>query len=268
MKLLHLTDLHMTGFERRPEGLYPRIPEHAWWAHARRFDLMGYLVPRALEQGLEEFQPDLVVFGGDLVDDGFAEVGRSELRQVRDLVTRRCDDSRRTGWLYGNHDGPQEQFAELFGALNWTRDVAGVRLVGLNSGSMEPEQEQESSAVALEHLREALATNEAGLPVVVALHQWVWPTDVHGYSFARAADALALIEDDPHVGAVISAHYHTGKYEQRNGVHYCTARSMAEPPFCYSTFEVGDGKMVWTDYSLSPGERRFVAGEARELPLR
>ncbi len=268
MRLLHLTDLHMTGFEERPEGLYPRIPAHAWWALARRYDLMGYLLPRALRQGLDDFAPDFVLFGGDLVDDGYSAVGRDELLQVRDLVFRTGADPAQTGWLYGNHDGPQEQYAELFGGLNWTRDVGGVRLVGLNSGSMEPEDEKESSRVALDHLRTALETNEAGLPVVVTLHQWIWPTDVRGYSFARAEEALALIEDDPQVVAVISAHYHTGKHETRHGIHYCTARSLAEPPFCFSTFEVGEGPLVWTEYSLSPGERRFVAGERRELPLR
>ena len=81
-------------------------------------------------------------------------------------------------------------------------------------------------------------------------------------------ETLALIEDEPQVVAVISGHYHTGRYDERNGIHYCTGRSMAEPPFCYATFEFTDGSMIWTDYSLSPGERRFVAGEVRTLPLR
>jgi len=267
MKLLHVTDLHMTGFTESLDGLYARIPAHAWWAQARRYDLMGYLVPMALRQGLTEDRPDLVLFGGDLVDDGFAPIGRDELLQVRGLVTSQVGGAVPVDWLYGNHDGPQEQFAGLFGPLNWTRDVAGVRIVGLNSGSMEPEEEQESSRVALAHLRDALATND-GLPVVVTLHQWIWPTDVRGYSFARAEEALELIEDDPHVVAVISAHYHSGRVEERNGIHYCTARSLAEPPFCTSTFEVAEGALVWTEYSLSAGERRFVADEPRTLRLR
>jgi isocitrate lyase len=121
--------------------------------------------------------------------------------------------------------------------------------------------------VAVAHLREALETNE-GLPVVVALHQWIVPTDVYGYSLARADEALALIEDDPHVVAVINGHYHDGQYAERNGIHYCTARSMAEPPFCYATFGFADGQMVWTEYSLNAGERRFVPGEPRRLALR
>jgi len=146
--------------------------------------------------------------------------------------------------------------------------VGGARLVGLNSGSMEPGQEEDSSRVALAHLREALATNEAGLPVVVALHQWLWPTDVQGYSFARAEEALALIEDDRHVVAVISAHYHDGRYDERHGIHYCTGRSMAEPPFCYGTFEIGEGRLRWREFALNSGERRFLLTQEQDLPLR
>lgn len=265
MKLLHLTDLHMTGFRQDAGGIYPRIPEHAWWALARRYDLMGYLVPMALRQAQEEFQPDLILFGGDLVDDGFGSYGRDELLQVRGLVEEGA--SAPLAWLYGNHDGPQDQFDDLFGGLNWTLDIGGVRLVGLNSGSMEPEQEQESSRVAVAHLRTALETNE-GRPVVVALHQWLYPTDVQGYSLARAEEALSLIEDDPHVVAVISGHYHDGRAEEQGGVHYCTGRSLAEPPFCYTTIDIADGVMAWNAYALSPGERKFTLSGSRQLPLR
>lgn len=266
MKLLHLTDLHMTGFTPGPHGLHPRIPEHAWWALERRYDLMGYLVPMALQQAQREFAPDFVLFGGDMVDDGFSEVGEGELVQVRDLAQGLATAP--VGWLYGNHDGPQERFAVVFGGLNWTQDVGGVRLVGLNSGSMEPEEEAESSRVALAHLREALETNAAGLPVVVALHQWIFPTDFYGYSFARAGDALALIEEDPHVVAVLSGHYHDGRYETRHGLQYCTSRSLAEPPFCYTTYEFTGAELNWTTFSLNPGERRFVVCDSRTLTLR
>jgi 3',5'-cyclic AMP phosphodiesterase CpdA len=262
MRLLLLTDLHMTGFERRADGIYPRIPAHAWQAQERRYDLMSTLVPMALRQAQEEFAPDFILLGGDTVDDGFAPGGRAELAQIRDLVTGLAGVP--VAWLYGNHDGPQEQFAQVCGPLNWTRDVAGVRLVGLNSGTMETNEEMESARVAVAELRQALATNE-GLPVVVALHQWIVPTDVYGYSLARAEEARALIEDDPNVLAVINGHFHDGKYDVQHGVHYCTARSMAEPPFVYSTFDVSDSQIVWTEYSLSRGEGRFVPGEPRVL---
>lgn len=265
MKLLHITDLHMTGFERRSGGIYPRIPDHAWWALSRRYDLMGYLVPMALQQAQEDLQPDLILMGGDMVDDGFAEVGREELLQVRDLVM--AEAKAPVVWLYGNHDGPQEQFAELFGGLNWTRDVGGLRLVGLNSGSMDAAAEEESSRVAMAHLREALETNE-GRRVVIMLHQWILPTDRTGYSFARAEEALALIEDDPQVVAVISGHYHSGRHEEQSGIHYCTGRSLAEPPFCCGLFEFDEEGLAWTEYALAPANRRFEVAGHSELSLR
>jgi len=265
MKLLQITDIHMTGFQVCDGQLYPRIPEHAWWALARRHDLMPYLLPMALKQAQEEFQPDLILLGGDHVDDGFGAYGRDELTQVRDLVQDLAQVPVR--WLYGNHDGPQEQFTELFGDLNWTQDVGGVRVVGLNSGSMEPEEEQESSRVAVEELRDALDTNE-GEQVVVAVHQWIYPTDARGYSLARAEEALALIEDNPCVIAAISGHYHDGQYEEKNGIHYCTGRSLCEPPFCYTTYEIANETMTRSEYALAPAERKFALMRHEQLPLR
>jgi hypothetical protein len=139
--------------------------------------------------------------------------------------------------------------------------------VGLNSGSMDTQNELESARVAVEELRRALETNE-GLPVIVLLHQWIVPTDVYGYSLARAEEAQTLIEGAPSAVAVINGHYHDGEYQARHGVHYCTGRSMTEPPFCYGTFEIADGTMAWTEYSLNAAEHRFVPGEPRVLPLR
>jgi len=270
MKLLFLTDLHMTDFIQQPEGFYVRIPAHALQLLSRRYDLMGYLLPLALQQALAELAPDFVVLGGDLVDDGFGPRGQKELLFVSEIIAQNISAAAadtRIGWLYGNHDGPQEQFAQRLNKLNWTADFHKVRIVGLNSGSMNPEAEEESSHVALRHLQEALATNE-GRHVLICLHQWLWPPDVRGYSFARAPEALELIQDDPNVVAVISGHYHNGRYEERYGIHFCTARAFAEPPFCYSTFYINDGQLIWEEYEWQPTEQKFILSWQRQCQLR
>ena len=275
-KFAQITDIHMTGFTMQDGLVCPRLPAHAWWAISRRYDLMGYLLPIALEQLQKQFAPQFIFFGGDQVDDGFGKYGPGDLAQVKQVVEAHVKVPVR--FLYGNHDGPQDRWAALYGELNWTHDLdpprgagvspaGGVRLVGLNTGSMEPEQEVASSAAALAHLKQAIATL-GGRKLIVAAHQWIYPTDVHGYSLANAPEVLATLQATPQALAVISGHFHTGRYDEHEGIHFCTGKALCESPFSYSTYEVTDDELIWTQYKLSPAEKAFVVAETRRLKLR
>lgn len=265
MKFAQLTDTHMTGFTLQDGLVCPRLPAHAWWATSRRYDLMGYLLPLAIRQVEKQFQPQAIIFGGDQVDDGFGKYGPGDLAQVKQVVA----DTARTPvrFLYGNHDGPQDKWAQLYGALNWTHDLDGLRLVGLNTGSMEPEKEKASSAAALAHLQEAISTC-GDRRLIVLTHQWIYPTDVHGYSMANAPEVLATLKAAPQVIGVVSGHYHTGRYDEQDGLHFCTGKALCEPPFSYSTYEVTAAEFIWTQYKLSSAEKAFVVAEERKLKLR
>jgi predicted phosphodiesterase len=226
---------------------------------------MGYLLPLALKQIHEQFGPQFVVFTGDQVDDGFSKYGKADLEQVKAVAEKNAGGP--VHFAYGNHDGPQDQWARMHGPLDYSFDVGDVRCVVLNTGSMEPEKEQESSLKALECLQTAL--RDAGPKrVIVLAHQWIYPTDVEGYSIVRAEAVLAAVEADPRVVAVINGHYHSGKYSEKSGVHYCTAKAFCEPPLCYSTYELTPTELVWTEYKLSSQAKAFVAGETRRLKLR
>ena len=263
-KFAQITDLHMTGFTVQDGLVCPRLPAHAWWATSRRYDLMGYLLPIALEQVQKQFQPEFIFFGGDQVDDGFGKYGPGDLAQVKQVVAEHSRVPVR--FLYGNHDGPQDKWAVLYGDLNWTHDLEGLRLVGLNTGSMEPEKEGASSAAALAHLKAAIATLGDRRLIVLA-HQWIYPTDVHGYSLANAPEVLALLQATPQALGVISGHHHTGRYDEQGGLHFCTGKALCEPPFSYSTYEVTTDELVWTQHQLSPADKAFVVAETRRLKL-
>lgn len=265
VKFAQIADIHMTGYTVADGLVSPRLPAYAWWATSRRYDLMGYLLPIALKQLQQEFQPQFVIFTGDQAEDGFSKYGKADLQQVKAVAESEAGVP--AHFAYGNHDGPQAQWSQIYGPLNYSFDVGDCRFVVLNTGSMDRAKEQESSLQALRCLQEALKATEPSR-VVVLCHQWIFPTDVEGYSIARADTILQTLEADTRVVAVINGHYHSGKCSERVGVHHCTAKAFCEPPLCFSTYELGSEELVWTEYKLSAHDKKFVVGETRRLKLR
>jgi predicted phosphodiesterase len=265
LKFAQIADIHMTGYTIQEGQVCPRLPEYAWWATSRRYDLMGYLLPIALKQIHEQFDADFVIFTGDQAESGFTKYGKADLELAKSVAEEHAVMP--VHFAYGNHDGPQDKWSEIHGPLDYSFDMGDVRCVVLNTGSMDRAKEQGSARKALEVLREALADKTAR-QVLVFAHQWIYPTDAEGYSMALAEEALAAVEGDPRVVAVINGHYHTGKYSEKNGVHYCTAKALCEPPLSYSTYELTATELVWTEYMLSSREKAFVVGETRRLTLR
>src|SRR5215210_8352906 len=92
-----------------------------------------HFVPDLMERAIAEInglEPDIVVCSGDLTTFGFKE----EYAQAKRYLDRlECDafivvpgnhDSRNVGYVH---------FEDLIGPRMWTTDVAGVRLVGVDS---------------------------------------------------------------------------------------------------------------------------------------
>lgn len=265
VKFGQIADIHMTGFTVRDGLVSPRLPAYACWNLSRRYDLMPCLLPVALKQLQQDFQPQFVIFTGDQAEDGFTKYGKADLEQVKALAEQ--DAGVPVHFTYGNHDGPQEQWATINGPLNYNFDVGDCRFVVLNTGSMDRAKEQESSLAALQCLQEALKDTKPAR-VIVFCHQYVYPTGIPGYSMARADAVLQAVEADSRVLAVINGHFHAGMYSEKAGVHYCTAKAFCEPPLCCSTYELGPDELVWNEYKLSPQEKKFVVGETRRLKLR
>mgnify|MGYP005837228447 CR=1 FL=1 len=265
LRFAMITDVHLVGFREEGGHVWPRLPGHAWHALSRRYDLMPMLLPRALEQVQRQHSPAFIVFGGDQTDDGNGELGQADQEQFRALAERYARVP--LEYVYGNHDGPQEKFRARFGNLDYHFDSEGVRFVALNSGSMEWAAEEASSAAALAELREAIATAE-GRRLIVILHQWIEPPDVEGYSIRRAEDMRTMLEAYPRTAAVLNGHYHTGKWLERAGIHYHTAKALCEPPFCYTVYEVAQDRLVVTEYTLNTQQQAFVPGETLVLALR
>ncbi|NPV47346.1 MAG: twin-arginine translocation signal domain-containing protein [Armatimonadetes bacterium] len=265
LRFAMITDVHLVGFREEGGHVWPRLPKHAWQAINRRYDLMPMLLPRALQQVQDQHAPEFIVFGGDQTDDGNGDLGQADQEQFRALVETQARVPLK--YVYGNHDGPQDRFQARFEALDYTFDRGDVRFVVLNSGSMDWAAEEASSAAALAELRAAIATAQ-GRRLIVLLHQWIEPADVEGYSIRRAQEMRAVLEAYPRTVAVLNGHYHSGRYSERAGIHYHTARALCEAPFCYTLYELESDRLVITEYSLSAHEQAFVPGEPLALALR
>lgn len=260
-----IADVHMVGYTEIAGQVCPRLPDHAWWAQSRRYDLMPQVLPRALQHAQEACGAQFILLTGDQVDDGFNSQGPADLSQFQELVNQHATVP--AWYVYGNHDGPQEAWEARHGALNYTFTCAETCFVVLNSGSMEAVAEVESSQVAREFLAQAVA-QARGRRLVVVLHQWIHPTDVEGYSLVGAQEALELLQATPNAVAVLNGHYHSGSYAEVGGLHCCTARALCEPPLCYSTYELTAETLLWTEWQLSPQARGFVVAGQRRLSLR
>jgi 3',5'-cyclic AMP phosphodiesterase CpdA len=79
----------------------------------------------------------------------------------------------------------------------------------------------------LDWIRETLATNESGTPVVAFLHQNLQdPKNAHG---VKNGDAVrTVLESSSDVKAVFQGHMHTGGFSEINGIAYCTQKALVE----------------------------------------
>ena len=267
IKFAQIADVHMVGFTVTPEGqVCPRLPKHAPTVLNRRYDLAGFTLPQALKQLKEEFAPEFVVFTGDQCDSGAGTYGEADERQFKSVAEEK-GAGLNLHFVYGNHDGPQAKWSEIYGPLNYTFDVGDLRMVVLNSGSVNSDLEQDSSLVALNDLKQAIAT-AAGKRLIVFVHGWVNPAGLKGMSMARAEEIKQALAAYPGTIAVLNGHIHTGGYSMVDGIHYLTARAFCEMPLCYYTFELSADTLTVTEYTWNAGKRAFAAGTVKTLAVR
>ena len=267
IKFAQIADVHMVGFTVTPDGrVCPRLPAHAAGMLTRRYDLAGFTLPQALKQIREQFAAQFVVFTGDQADDGNGALGEADERQFK-AVAEEKGAGLGLHFACGNHDGSQAKWSEIFGPLNYTFDAGDLRVVVLNSGSMNPDLEQESSLAALNELKQAIATAQ-GKRLIVFVHEWINPSGIRGMSMARAAEIKQALAAYPGTVAVMNGHIHSGGYSVADGIHYLTARAFCEMPLCYYTFELSADTLTVTENTWNAGQRAFAAGTPKVLAVR
>ena len=265
VRFVQISDVHMVGFTREGERICPRLPAIAWWYHSRRYDLMGYLLPRAIKQLDAEFKPDFFIFTGDLLENGADGHGPEDLRQFLEVVRESTDKP--AHFVYGNHDGPVKQWETICGPANYSFVTRNVVFAVINSGGCNPKKEVPGAAEA-PALLDKVMTEAAGRRLIMFAHLLTVPGDKPGYSMLRAAEVRGRLEQYPQTAAVINGHYHAGKRAETNGIHYFTARAFCQSPFCCYAFELTASRLICTPYKFGGRKKGFVSQPPIFMPLR
>jgi 3',5'-cyclic AMP phosphodiesterase CpdA len=207
-RLLHLSDLHAVAAGTRASGVLDTnaLLQAAIDTLSERLTAIGPL--------------DAMLVTGDISDDGSAEsyaIAKVQLARLGLPVFV----------IPGNHDRRaafREAFADTApmpedGPLDWVADVAGTRIVGLDT-LVEGQGSGRLRMRSLDHLAEALDQSE-GQPVVVALHHPPLRTgirfmDAIGLENAEALEGILRRHDGPL--RVLAGHVH-GVYHGMLGGH-------------------------------------------------
>ncbi|MFW6414649.1 MAG: metallophosphoesterase, partial [Verrucomicrobiota bacterium] len=219
MKLAVFADIHLDPERKRPECL----------GH-----LGDVLLTRAVFYINRFIRPDAVAFLGDLVEDAESDNCIARFQQLREAIDK---VNAPLVTLPGNHDGPSEEFFEVFGAPPEYLDVAGARLVPMADLQTEgfnayrtPENLQRMQRAAI----------DAPGPLISLQHVPLFPPGKGEsiYNYTNAEEVLEVMEQNNY-SLSISGHYHPGMEAVSSGSVTCTAvPALCEPPFTILEIEI------------------------------
>jgi histidinol phosphatase-like PHP family hydrolase/predicted phosphodiesterase len=227
MRIAVITDLHYspTGSVENPE---------------RRGDIAHVLLLRAVHRLNRLVKPDLIVVGGDVLDDGDAADAPDAMAEVKE----RLDVAHApTVVLPGNHDGPVRGFAKSFGTLGKWIDVKGVRFVPF----IDPEEpgynarRTEENFALMKRARKGFDG-----PLVALQHVPVFPEGLTDspYNYTNASEVTGKMQKYG-FSMVLSGHYHGGFYVAKDGIHYLCAPATCVSPLPVTVVDLsrdaGDG---------------------------
>lgn len=219
--IAHLSDPHLDGSAKR----------------LRRFEATLECIA-----GLQEL--DAVVISGDLADHGEA----SEYEQFFDALPTALP----VLVIAGNHDRADPLLDALGGhgfpaTLNSTLDVAGVRLIGLDS-HIEEHDEGLLGAAALKYARTQLA--DSGSLVILAMHHPPVPVGHHvmdRFGLGNADELAELIHTHDNIVGIFTGHVHSALATTYAGIPLIGAPGIA------STMRVGSRTDPIADTDAMPG---------------
>lgn len=235
-RLLHLSDLHTVAAGARASGV---LDTNA---------LLRSAIDTLSERFTEIGPMDAMLVTGDISDDGSAEsyaIAKAQLARLGLPVFV----------IPGNHDRRaafREAFADTApmpedGPLDWVADVAGTRIVGLDT-LVEGQGGGRLRVRSLDHLAEALDQSD-GQPVVVAVHHPPLRTgirfmDAIGLANAEALEGILRRHDGPL--RVLAGHVH-GVYHGMLGGH-----SVVTAPSTCSAFAFDQREEAPVGFMLGP----------------
>ena len=216
-------------------------------AGLRRGDLADVFLLRVVHRLNRYIRPDVVVFLGDVIDDGMAPGAHSLLIRLRGIL-----NLLRMPWLIlpGNHDGDVKTFYEIMPRPPEHADLAGVRFLPFFDIE-EPGYNARRSELDLMRMRSARGSFTG--PVVALQHVPLFPDGASDclYRLVNSADAIAAMRCGG-IDMAIGGHYHPGFTDVRqDGVDYLAVPALCEAPFAFHELIVGDGPVRVIRHELS-----------------
>ncbi len=247
-----------------------------------------YFVPNLMNRvivELNELEPDVVICSGDLTNEGYRQeyknwVAYAERLRAPMYTVPGNHDARNVGYLH---------FEELIGPRHWSVDIAGVRIVGVDSS--EPDvNEGQVGRERYAWIREQFAV-PADLKVFV-LHHHLLPIPGTGRERSTVMDAGDLLEAliTAGVNIVLSGHKHVPYVWRLEDLYIANAgtvsslrlRGYTKP--CYNvlvfegdevkitrTYPFGGGSVI-AHFALSTGQQYYrelepPVGQSREAAV-
>ena len=194
--LLHLSDTHLLGGERR---LYDSV------------DSANHLAQLLTELEASEGRPEAIIFTGDLADKGEPEAYDRLRRMVEPLAARL---GAQVIWVMGNHDDRGAFHARLLDEpasarpIDRVYDVNGLRVITLDS-TVPGHHWGHLSSAQLDWLAEELAT-PAPHGTILAMHHPPLPSvlDLATAVELRDQAGLAEVVHGSDIRSIIAGHLH------------------------------------------------------------
>ncbi len=222
---------------------------HKLQEQGRLTELIDTMLPMALEQIYTELKPDFIIYTGDQVNVGWGEEGLANQEGFQALLAEFNSDDVPLYFVFGNHDQPRDRYVGFFGQTIYSFACSGCHFAVLDSGLMKGEEDPDILSAGLQELERTLAAADGG-PAAVFLHFYIYPTDIYGYSYRAAAEAMQIIESHSRPVPVFNGHYHAGCLDVVNRQPYFTARSFVESPFCFYLHELSGDRLQIDEYIL------------------
>jgi histidinol phosphatase-like PHP family hydrolase len=225
-------------------------------AHAaRRSEIAGTLLQRAVHRLNRLIRPDVTLVLGDLVDVGASPETPQRLTALRETL-----DKLDSPWIAipGNHDGDVDSFYRVFDAPAERVDIAGVRFLPFIDPE-EPGYNARRRSSDINRFRQARA-DYAG-PIVALQHVCLAPPDQSDtpYNYTNADDVIRVMAETG-VTLSISGHHHTGAPPVRNETTtFVTAPALCESPFSYLIVTLEDGAVAVEVHQLAMPEQLGLA---------
>jgi len=226
MKLVLLADLH----DAATDGV-----------GSRRMSVWATLILKRAVRRLNRFlKPDLVVFAGDLLENGCAPDALERYRTIRSIL-----DALQMPWiaLPGNHDAPPDVFYQVFPKPEDKLDLQGIRWMCF----LDPSAPHWSAVRLPEDLARSAAAGEGWNGPIIALQHvplFLPGTVPCPYNYENAEKALQTARKGG-ISLILSGHYHAGFSPVTvNGITSVSAPALCEAPFQFLEIEFHQGKLL------------------------